>query len=641
MEHKRSTTVDVDPSNLGPGDSPESAGPLVEKQSFPKMYSRAYTDIAFACFVISVPLVVLSGGLLGIIYSHRSIPLNPRPLDNEESGSSAYLVNYSVTRLVTLASWTSSVAPLLPGFVMTLVSFPTAQRLLEASQADQDQKLRTPYQFGLYLQMLTGGFGAAWQWIKYRTWSSHEKQPAVITHLVLGLSMANLIGFGILAADTWLHVVTSTVIFQQVTRIPSTALESHGRSLYFDPVYSVDCSSRDIYGDPCTVTSYGFQIILNNGVEAYATVNNVSTLSRVSSFIDRGSRYAILLPASTAPDIDFRATTFAVNTQCKPASSFCGLGPGYDDSTPFYCSPGFYGDATGIGYFGNISYRRAASPVGVVLLSQWESDSSQTNRTHGSWDMNPFYIGTWAHARTDTSLRSPSQAPSQLADDPEIITPSSKGMAWVLKCQASVYEVEYTYVNGTITDPQLTLFNASTGGLVAATMNEDFSLPNLEAAINVASLGSSAQNLADRWADSFSQTALGLSSGMMVPTTNLLEQHRTPILVAKVPKAPLFTLIALNLIYAAIGLGLALYALVASDFKRGTGAVRQKLTVSGLVAECFESAERAPKGRNEMENAFAEKERKGFSCRVQIEEADYGGWRPNGRHNNSVNMGCS
>lgn len=131
MEHKQSTTVDVVPSNLGPGDSPEFARPLMEKESFPKMYSRVYTDIAFACFVISVPLVVLSGGLLGIIYSHRvvqneSIPLNLRPLENEESGSSAYLVNYSVTRLVALASWTSSVAPLLLGFVMTLVSFPAA-----------------------------------------------------------------------------------------------------------------------------------------------------------------------------------------------------------------------------------------------------------------------------------------------------------------------------------------------------------------------------------------------------------------------------------------------------------------------------------------------------------------------------------
>ena len=59
---------------------------------------------------------------------------------------------------------------------------------------------------------------------------------------------------------------------------------------------------------------------------------------------------------------------------------------------------------------------------------------------------------------------------------------------------------------------------------------------------------------------------------------------------------------SLNLIYAAIGLGLALYALFAPDSKRGTGAVRQKLTVSGLVAKCFESAERAPESVNEMEN---------------------------------------
>ena len=150
-------------------------------RSFPKKNFRAYTDIVFACLFISIPLLILSAGLLGIMYAFRVVQPKadlsyPEPSDGVDIDPSAYLVNYSATILITIASWTSSAAPLLPGFVMTLISFPAARRFLRSSLAGQEHDLPTPYQLGLYLQILTGGVGSLWPWFKYRFWSKRESR---------------------------------------------------------------------------------------------------------------------------------------------------------------------------------------------------------------------------------------------------------------------------------------------------------------------------------------------------------------------------------------------------------------------------------------------------------------------------------
>ena len=141
-------------------------------------------------------------------------------------------------------------------------------------------------------------------------------------------------------------------------------------------------------------------------------------------------------------------------------------------------------------------------------------------------------------------------------------------------------------------------------------MNEDFALSNLETATKVASFSSSAQQLADKWAKS---------------KPSSLEHRRTPILVARIPKEPSFPLVTLNLIYATTGLGLALYPALTFDFAGGAGAIRQRLTILVLVAECFEDSRRAPKGWSEVERLFAENDGKGLSIRVPAEEGENGG----------------
>ena len=353
--------------------------------------------------------------------------------------------------------------------------------------------------------------------------------------------------------------------------------------------------------------------------EAYATVNGVSSMNQISSFTNNGKEYAVLLPASIPRFTDFRAATFALSTQCTPVSHSCNLNAFNGASTPFNCSTGFHGDATLLKQ--STSTRRNSSPVGYVLLSEWEGKS---NITYGSKDMNPFFVGTWAKVDTQGQLIG---TPDPLTKDPEIITPIHGGMAWVLKCNTSVYDLVYTYRNGTITEPLLSLANASTGGLIAAPMNEDFALSNMETVAKVASISSSAQQLADKWAKSHSQIALGLSAGVMSSKPSSSEHQRIEMLVARIPKAPLFTLVTLNLIYVAIGLGLALYAALTSDFAGGSGAIRQRLTIPGLVAECFEDSGRAPQGWNEVERLFAENDGKGLSSRVAAEEGENGGWK--------------
>ena len=151
----------------------------------PKHPSSPYSDIATACALISLPMVALTGILLGLVFAYQVTP-------NSDSG--AYLVDFSATRLITIASWTSSVAPFLPGFVMTLLSFPAARNLQKSSEEGRSALLPTPYQLNLYLQSLYGGVGSLWQWAKYLFWRKREKQVPVVIRLMTGLTIATLTG---------------------------------------------------------------------------------------------------------------------------------------------------------------------------------------------------------------------------------------------------------------------------------------------------------------------------------------------------------------------------------------------------------------------------------------------------------------
>jgi hypothetical protein len=154
--------------------------------------------ILLSLAVIVVPNVLLTAILLGLILHYQvpqtysQLPGVPDPLARE---SSAFLVDFSVTRLVTVASWTSTLTSLLPSFAMLLVRFPVARTLMTASRDRNTNDLPTPYQLSMLLGVLSGSVGSLWDWLKYRGWKKRERVNGVAKSSITRLVIVSVLGF--------------------------------------------------------------------------------------------------------------------------------------------------------------------------------------------------------------------------------------------------------------------------------------------------------------------------------------------------------------------------------------------------------------------------------------------------------------
>lgn len=134
---------------------------------------RAFVqDILIAFAVAVLPMLAFSALLLGLIFWDR-VPTSTPVSDSLRSDSfpgddGSIYVNLSGTTLTTVASWSSTMAPLALPFVMTVLSFPVARRMLRASRVNDDAGLPTPYQFSLMLRMVTNSsLGSIWHCMLY------------------------------------------------------------------------------------------------------------------------------------------------------------------------------------------------------------------------------------------------------------------------------------------------------------------------------------------------------------------------------------------------------------------------------------------------------------------------------------------
>lgn len=117
-------------------------------------------------------MIFFNALLLGLIY-HFRVHQNGFISDNlqldDRVDSKAYYVDISATTLITIASWASTLAPLLIASALTLASYPIARRILVASEKNDAASLPTPYQFALLLRMLSNSSPITlWHWAKYQ-----------------------------------------------------------------------------------------------------------------------------------------------------------------------------------------------------------------------------------------------------------------------------------------------------------------------------------------------------------------------------------------------------------------------------------------------------------------------------------------
>jgi hypothetical protein len=177
---------------------PKPAIPEKRHLTPPVRVKGAVSDILLALAITLLPLTILTAVLLALVFSHRVMPndsaILPLPPGSEPSYDSFYLVDFSATRLITVASWSSSVAPLLPGFMMTLLSYPAGRRILRASEDESASSLMTPFQLGLFINLLKGGIGPLWSWLKYLAWKRREKLVGTMWIAVATLLLSTALG---------------------------------------------------------------------------------------------------------------------------------------------------------------------------------------------------------------------------------------------------------------------------------------------------------------------------------------------------------------------------------------------------------------------------------------------------------------
>lgn len=149
--------------------------------------------------MISIPLLLLSAVVIGIIIHNRveqsqsSLPTSSSIAQEDQN---VYYVDFSATRLVLLASFSSSIVGFLITIFMSLLSYPIASRMFKLSGKHNFEQLPTTHQFSLIILSLYGGFCALWDWVKYIwTRKSSEKIPDMARLSFVGLIVANVLGY--------------------------------------------------------------------------------------------------------------------------------------------------------------------------------------------------------------------------------------------------------------------------------------------------------------------------------------------------------------------------------------------------------------------------------------------------------------
>lgn len=164
--------------------------------------SNHRSQIAWNWGVITIPVTLLTATLLGLVFSHR-VHHNQTPFDNlrvvgtEDDEKGVYYVDLNSSVILFIASWASSLAPMLSGFIITLALFPIARGLLRDARAGaaggggRSSRLLTPYQLALMLRLINGSvLCGIWSWMLYLfSWRGKraKQAPALIAAVAVAV----------------------------------------------------------------------------------------------------------------------------------------------------------------------------------------------------------------------------------------------------------------------------------------------------------------------------------------------------------------------------------------------------------------------------------------------------------------------
>jgi hypothetical protein len=198
---------------------------------------------------------------------------------------------------------------------------------------------------------------------------------------------------------------------------------------------------------------------------------------------------------------------------------------------------------------------------------------------------NPFYVGFGGF--TDPSAGAALKLIQN--NDLGVIAQEFGGVGYLFFCNTTVNDVTYTAVNGSITDFTATPSNRSVStALMAAESNLNSGEIRLRAAADLgAILANNTQDMANAFALEYSRVLLSTVSGSFQASPILDGWQRTTKIVARVPTAPLYFLVASVGVMIGMGIWLTIAALITTRIK-DIEEVRARLSVKQLVADRME-----------------------------------------------------
>ncbi|CAO1602187.1 hypothetical protein XANCAGTX0491_005817 [Xanthoria calcicola] len=364
-------------------------------------------------------------------------------------------------------------------------------------------------------------------------------------------------------------------------KIPDTCISSFNRATLMAPQ---PCDGPVYLGDP-------YQIIMN-----------VSSHRHILPGSHNGTNFSFLAPANPRPDIDFKATTFAASSSCYPISWRCNMAFQYFNQAKgertgglaFNCSENFEGN---VDFFrrGNQEYYSAPcvnNPAGCVGFFSDSSLNILFNNTSLDHTLN---AGTQLHANPlfagVLGYFIILDGTTGLEGDPEVS--AGVGKWFILGCEITIHEYTYVWTNNTITSGSITPASDEVAAVVRQVITLNDPSAYQQFAYNV-QLSTFMSNTSGQIAASYSQhlekTLLAWSAASWEPTATQQEQIRRNLLVTRVPKTPLFTLVALCLLFVALSVTITVIVLL--DESGPTSEIQSRLNVFGLVASRFDGAER-------------------------------------------------
>lgn len=534
-------------------------------------------NIMWSSVILLFPMPLLTTLLLLYIFVNRikdkAVPLSMFGRTSTIPQDRSYYVDVDSTKLIVLASWSSSVAPFLIGSAVALTRFPVAKRLLRDCLDGQVAQLPDSQQLQLILRLTSG---STWETLfdtfKFCIGRGSKKTRcgiALSTLTAVVLSMTVLSGF-VVGFDTYLHIVTKTVALMQYDNLSANdamyGFTAAPSCLATNNTYAA-AQSSDF---SCTLESSRSTFALDNPEAVAQTINNRSSETAILQMANSNLSYISVPPDYINVTHDFIASTYGIEGSCVSTSQSCHLND--NGNVTFNCSDGAF-DAEG-DIFNNVGI--AIQFFKYRNLSDVR-DSNVLAQKYGVF--NPFYLVGAISGQVPQG--------SNLTTDPDVVVVNDR-LTGIFECQFRVVDLDYAWIQGQGRIVNIVPSNNSITNMFVAPMTRSAFWQNeARSAMWLAGFeAEDATELGNYFRMSMSNALLSGGAGSVQRSPAHTAQARKEILATKVPLLPLYLLVGSNLLF--VGLGLLL-TIVAVRTPHNVRAAQYYLTVAGIVSQLFES----------------------------------------------------